>query len=135
MNKIFENLLNFENIRRINELDKWDGIYNIEIDKDINLLNTNISLSWESIRRHLKDCNKVIVFACTLGIDIEKKIKLYEKVVKIVLLLSYPSVQSLSNLSNFFRFIAGSGAIVNAYIPIIFNLNFIIYIHIYNRDY
>ena len=68
-----------ESMNLINEKFVY-GIYDIEIDKDINLLNTNISLSGESIRRHLKDCNKVIVFACTLGVDIEKKIRLYEKV-------------------------------------------------------
>ncbi|WP_195250907.1 vitamin B12 dependent-methionine synthase activation domain-containing protein [Romboutsia sp. 1001713B170207_170306_H8] len=56
------------------------GVYDIEEDKDIRLLNTNIVLSGESITRHLKDCNKVILFACTLGIDIERKIRLYEKI-------------------------------------------------------
>lgn len=70
-----------ESITLVNEKFVY-GIYNIEIDKnnDIKLLNTNVILSGESIKRHLKDCNKVILFACTLGIDIEKKIRLYEKI-------------------------------------------------------
>ncbi len=68
-----------ESINLINERFVY-GIYDIEVDKEIRLLDTNIVLSGESIRRHLKDCNKVIIFACTLGIDIEKKIRLYEKI-------------------------------------------------------
>lgn len=56
-------------------------IHEIEINEDgVNVNNTNLVLKGNDIKNHLSKSNKTALMAVTLGIEIEKKIKLYEKI-------------------------------------------------------
>ena len=48
------------------------------INKGVIIEGSNVILSGNDIRNHLAFANEVVVMAVTIGIDIEKKIKLYE---------------------------------------------------------
>lgn len=52
-------------------------IYNIKYGKDIELLNTPVKLTGESISSHLKGCTQCVLMAVTLGSHIDKMIMNY----------------------------------------------------------
>lgn len=48
------------------------------IENGINVVGTELVLTGNSIKRHLKGCNKAILLCATLGIEVDKYIKLCE---------------------------------------------------------
>lgn len=56
-------------------------IHDIELSEDgVIVSNTNLLLKGNDIKNHLSKSKKTVLMAVTLGIEIEKKIKLYEKI-------------------------------------------------------
>jgi len=54
-------------------------VFDIEIKEDsVEVLGTNLSLTGKSITNHLKGCNAVILLCATLGVQVDKYIKLCE---------------------------------------------------------
>lgn len=47
-------------------------------DDGIFINETGVLLSGESIKRHLENCNRIILFAATIGIEIERRTRIYE---------------------------------------------------------
>ena len=53
--------------------------YNIAVDNGLLLLETGVSFKGEDIISHLKDCSKCWVIAVTLGINVDNRLRLYNK--------------------------------------------------------
>lgn len=62
----------------LQEIVNFKVIYKI-FDYEHNSID-NISLNYNDLNKLLVNCKKIIVIACSLGIEIEKRIKLYSKV-------------------------------------------------------
>lgn len=52
----------------------------IQLDEAIEVVNTKLILSGKDIKEHLKDSKKCVLMAVTLGNDVERKTRLYEKI-------------------------------------------------------
>lgn len=52
----------------------------IQIDEAIEVVNTKLILYGKDIKEHLKDSKQCVLMAVTLGNDVERKTRLYEKI-------------------------------------------------------
>jgi len=81
-----ENINNMidEAVEEIKKISNFRYIYKnfkIKIEADgVDILNTTLFLSGESIKKHLKDSQEVYLMAATLGNQVDKRISLYEKI-------------------------------------------------------
>lgn len=70
-----------ECMREIIKISKPRYTYEIfYMNSDFKLFNTNYSLLDNDIKNHLKNCEKCVILAATLGITVDNKIKYYEKI-------------------------------------------------------
>lgn len=76
LNESIEEVEKYSNIRYTYKIYKIKSIS----EEIIQLENSEIQLKGKSINKLLINCNKVIIFAATLGINIDKKIKYLEKI-------------------------------------------------------
>ncbi|MCL2322931.1 MAG: methionine synthase, partial [Oscillospiraceae bacterium] len=56
------------------------GFYEIEKTENIHILNTKVYIESSNLMNHLKDCDSIAIMAATLGMEVDRVIRINEKI-------------------------------------------------------
>ncbi len=86
----------------------------IQLDEAIEVVNTKLILYGKDIKEHLKDSKKCVLMAVTLGNDVERKTRLYEKInLTKALILDACATTAVEEVCDYVERIAKEKAILN----------------------